>query len=178
MKMMCEECGKRPAILNVTVLFAGKKISRSLCPVCAAKMQRGDAAGAQSAVMGSLRTDESVRSLSCPKCGTTGEKLLKEGKVGCMECYKTFKTVLRDVLMNLNGTDHHVFDEQEEERQQTVTSEEIHLEVAQVTEKSEEEKKAALLREALFEAVQREDFEEAARLRDQIRAAESVKHEG
>lgn len=176
MKMMCEECGKRPAILNVTVLFAGKKISRSLCPVCAAKMQRGDAAGAQSAVMGSLRTEESVRSLDCPECGTTGEKLLKEGRVGCKECYKTFRTILRDVLMNLNGVDHHVSDEQEEEPK--VTSDEIRLEVAQVTEKTEEEKKAASLREALFEAVQREDFEEAARLRDQIRAAESVKHEG
>ena len=78
--------------------------------------------------------------------------------------------------MNLNGVDHHVSDEQDEEPK--VTSDEIRLEVAQVTEKTEEEKKAALLREALFEAVQKEDFEEAARLRDQIRAAESVKHEG
>ncbi len=174
--MMCEECGKRPAILNVTVLFAGKKISRSLCPVCAAKMQRGDAAGAQSAVMGSLRTEESVQHLSCPQCGTTGEKLLKEGRVGCAECYKTFRSILKDVLMSLNGVDHHVSDGWEEDHSDA--PEEIQLEVAQMTEPSDEEKKAASLREALFEAVQREDFEEAARLRDQIRAAESVKHEG
>ena len=43
--MMCEECGKRPARMAVTMITSGKATTRRLCPQCAARLQRAQPVG-------------------------------------------------------------------------------------------------------------------------------------
>ena len=55
--MMCEECGKRPARMAVTMITSGKATTRRLCPQCAARLQRGDAQSVQTALLSALAGD-------------------------------------------------------------------------------------------------------------------------
>ena len=55
--MMCEECGKRPARMAVTMITSGKATTRRLCPQCAARLQRGDAQSVQTALLSALADD-------------------------------------------------------------------------------------------------------------------------
>ncbi len=76
----------------------------------------------------------------CPLCGQTLTKVKKEGKFGCSRCYDTFAPYLD--LTPFVGTGYR--------------------------EKTEKER-AQDLKKQLQEALKKEDYEEAARLRDQIR---------
>ena len=59
--MMCEECGKRPARMAVTMITSGKATTRRLCPQCAARLQRGDAQSVQTALLSALAGDNPPR---------------------------------------------------------------------------------------------------------------------
>ena len=81
--MMCEECGKRPARMAVTMITSGKATTRRLCPQCAAHLQRGDAQSVQTALLSALAGDNPP-ALTCPCCGRTTEQFLHTGR--CPRC--------------------------------------------------------------------------------------------
>ncbi|NLB50262.1 MAG: hypothetical protein GX809_01585 [Clostridiaceae bacterium] len=89
-------------------------------------------------------------SLICPSCGETEEELRKTGLLGCQTCYETFAVFLDPVFRRVQGHTRHLSASEEEGPA----------------------KEADVLREKLELAVQSEVYEEAARLRDQIRQLE------
>ena len=96
----------------------------------------------------------------CPSCGFTYRQFLNKGKFGCASCYETFSEQLPQVLKRLQAGTQHV-GEIEEEYQLDRWLQRI-----------------AMLREQLKLAITEERFEEAAKMRDEIRLYESKVYAG
>jgi protein arginine kinase activator len=99
---------------------------------------------------------------TCPGCGASLNDFRETGRLGCAECYQAFEAPLRDLLRRLHGSSRHLG----ERYRSPVTEGEIG---AQDSRK---------LREQLRVAIETENFELAAELRDQLRALGGVETEG
>ena len=49
-----------------------------------------------------------VQEKVCPKCQTTLFELMRTGIVGCANCYKTFETEIRNMIIQKQGTINHI----------------------------------------------------------------------
>ncbi|MDR1209321.1 MAG: UvrB/UvrC motif-containing protein [Clostridiales bacterium] len=87
----------------------------------------------------------------CPSCGASYDDFKKTGRLGCAECYRTFKARLSGVLRNIQGADAHEGKIPAKSAAETVPLRE-----------------AGKLRKQLRQAVADEDYEKAAELRDAI----------
>ena len=96
-----------------------------------------------------------TQAVSCTNCGMTGEELRAGGKLGCRECYTSFASEVSAILKNVQSSTRHAgkFPKR--------TGKEI-LSI----------RHASDLRARLNEAIAEENFELAAKLRDEIRALE------
>ena len=89
--------------------------------------------------------------IACGECGTNLEQLRRKGRVGCQGCYETFRQYLEGLLERMHGSAEHVgrlpgLDAQSARRQRAIDA----------------------AQSALEAAVQTEDFERAAELRDEL----------
>ena len=91
----------------------------------------------------------------CEKCGSTFNDIVRSGRMGCGDCYSTFYDKLLPSFERIHGRTHH-------EGKKANTSPEI-----KKLSKTEE------LKENLKQAVEAQNYEEAARLRDEIKKLES-----
>ncbi|MCL2235204.1 MAG: UvrB/UvrC motif-containing protein [Defluviitaleaceae bacterium] len=53
-----------------------------------------------------LSKEEGASSV-CPNCGTTYAGFKKTGKIGCAQCYSVFRTQLTKALVNIHGSSNH-----------------------------------------------------------------------
>jgi protein arginine kinase activator len=169
--MLCERCGKNEAKIHYTEIKDKGMTTRHLCESCAAALGL-DATPAVSpaaaaaaapladflAQMGKAIASESAAAAgTCPSCGLTLADFKRTGRLGCGRCWSAFEGNLRGLLRKLHGGTQHVGkvylppDPSETDRVQRITS----------------------LRRSLQRAVDEEDFERAAALRDQIRRLET-----
>ena len=93
---------------------------------------------------------------NCEKCHMTFQQFLQNGKFGCAHCYKSFDSKLSSILKRLHGGN-------------TVHQGKI---PARMGGNLHLQKEMHQLREELQQIVSNEQFEEAANIRDQIRALE------
>lgn len=149
--MLCEKCGKRPATVMYTQIINGHKESLNICSECASKESIFDNFGS----LLSFAQPSPQRSIACPVCKTTLSQFTRSGRMGCGECYNTFRSQAKEILRKIHGTTQHIKD----------------AESVPEKEKSEEE----ILREELAKAIEIEDFEKAAILRDKIKARRESK---
>jgi protein arginine kinase activator len=165
--MLCEHCGERPAAIHLTQIVDNTVTQQHLCEVCAAEkgvhteasvakfplsdflasMGEGTAPTAPDAGMG-----------ACSACGATLQDFQDTGRLGCPECYTTFAAHLRTLLRRVHGSSQHVGVP--------------YLSPSAAREPDAPAPDLTALREQLQRAVTAENFELAARLRDQIRALE------
>lgn len=150
--MLCEKCGKNNATVMYTQIINGQKSTLHICSACAAQESIFENFG--SLLSFSPREEFSVK--VCPVCSTTLSEFSKTGRVGCGECYKTFRKNADAMLKKIHGTSTHASKESEKKPVK------------------EEETKSELdiLKEKLKAAIEEENFEEAAKLRDTIREME------
>jgi protein arginine kinase activator len=92
-----------------------------------------------------------VEEEKCPKCGYTFSDYAKTGLLGCDECYTTFANKLEPVLHKLHGKSCHI-------KQKNNTS------------KEKPKNKLEKLQEQLKECIEKEEYEKAAQIRDEIKA--------
>ncbi len=143
-KELCEICGKRPAEVEFVEIVDGKKVVMHLCKICANRKANG---------LPLLLTEEIEEdsALVCPNCGTSLSQIKQTLQVGCPVCYDTFRGAIKDLLKKLQGSASFS---------------------AQIDLKTSEEKDLIVmkyrLKKELDEAVKNEDFERAAKLRDEI----------
>ena len=173
--MLCEKCKKRTAAVFYNENINGKTRSFSLCSECAAALREkgelqdiismtGTFADPFSELQDNLfggffgisKAGELHSEKSCPRCNSTYADILKEGKVGCPECYTVFSQELSRMIRSIHGTTTHTGAVPARQRA--------------IQERREQIKR---LRNEMQEAIEKEDFETAARLRDEIRAAEA-----
>jgi protein arginine kinase activator len=168
----CEHCGERPAAIHLTTIVDNEVTEQHLCEICAAekgvqteatvaKFPLGDflaSMGKGAAAQLPADRDTGV----CESCGATLQDFRDSGRLGCPHCYVTFETHLRTLLRRIHGASRHV-------GQAYVAPA---VAGAAVPVPAEAPPALAELREALRRAVEAENFEQAARLRDEIRDLE------
>ncbi|WP_026693292.1 UvrB/UvrC motif-containing protein [Peribacillus kribbensis] len=175
--MICEECNERPATLHFTKVVNGKKSEVHLCEKCAQdkgemSLFNGGAGFTFNELLGGLlngvhtfqqsahqpmvRSDE----LRCSKCHMTYQDFIEIGRFGCSECYDTFKNHLNPVLRRLHSGNV------------------VHT--GKIPKKAggniSLKKRIEELKQELKELIEQEEFESAARVRDEIRALEREIH--
>lgn len=156
--MLCTNCKKEQATFFYTQNINGKETSAALCPHCAKQSGIGstDILSPLFHPFAAEKTPKRDNGKTCSLCGLTFTDILSLGKVGCPDCYSTFRDELRETIRSIHGTAKHVG--LTPERSTAITPEPN-------KEPTEEE----MLRAALETAIRNENYEEAARLRDRIK---------
>lgn len=159
--MICEECGKNQATVSVTVSAGGEMRTRHLCPECMSKMQlslvSGDIQGFLGSILAMMNAQKKsdAPKLTCSSCGLTYETFQQTGRLGCAHCYHDFADELKPLLERIHGRVQHAG-----RRPST-----FHL-----SPEDEKQQRMQQLRHQMDEAVEQENFEDAAKYRDQLRA--------
>lgn len=156
--MLCEECGKRPAEVLMTAVVGGQSTTRNLCRECLKKYKAGDLQAVLAAVLSAIADKSQPPEITCPRCGETYAEFQKSGTLGCAECYRAFRQELTPLITRVQGRSQHAG------RKPPVSEEE------QARQSQMEQ-----LRARMEAAVAEENFEEAARLRDELRAMTPAK---
>jgi protein arginine kinase activator len=165
--MLCEHCGQNEAVIHLTQIVNNQMGTFHLCETCAAEKglepEPGIAGFPLTDFLAQMGQEPEAKqpkatSTACEYCGLTLRDFKKTGRLGCSHCYVTFDQHLRSLFRRLHGGTQHVGkvylppDPSEAERHQQLSR----------------------LRRKLDAAVDREDFERAAQIRDQIRQLEGA----
>lgn len=159
--MLCQNCGKYEATTHVKRIVNGEAAEAHLCSDCARAMGYTDVFGGFGNVFGDLlgsffgepTSALSARTVKCDKCGSTFNDIIESGKIGCAECYSTFYEKLLPSLQRIHGKTKH------EGKVPNKIS---------VSENNTENKLLSLEQE-LKTAVEEQNYEKAAILRDKIK---------
>lgn len=161
MPVLCEECKTNEASYTISVMVGGEITTRHLCGDCMAKMNMDIASGniksllstILSAITGDTAPGSAEKDVTCPRCGMTLSEFTRTGHLGCPKCYEAFREQLQPMLLQIHGRVQHAgrqpLSTAEEQRKRSTTEQ---------------------LQRQMEQAVALEDFETAAKLRDQIRA--------
>lgn len=158
--MKCHRCGLREASVHWLEISNDTRHSVWLCADCAASGERETSAapGPEPLVsfLGRGLGQGSAGTGGCPACGTTLEDLRRDNRLGCAQCYVTFRGTLLPLLARFHRHVSHVGKVPGGGRPAT--------RLAEITR----------LRLALTKAVAAEEFERAASLRDRLRELEDA----
>lgn len=160
MKYKCDKCD-RPATYHAVEIVKGKKIEKHLCDQHAAE----DGLGIKSAhapinelltnFVKATGTEKPAASLdlTCPDCGLSFSEFRDKSLLGCPSCYATFEAPLSNLLERAHeGGSHHIG---KVPRRGGGGSEQRQLQITRI-------------RKRLDDAVEAEDYELAAQLRDDL----------
>ena len=169
--LICDECGKNKATVHLTEIVNDVITKLNLCESCA-KAKGADAeqhfgiadllsALSDADVPQAAATAGTIPSKhKCGHCGLSYEDFKRIGRLGCGECYKTFRTSLAPLLKRIHGANQHLG---KSPNPQALD------ELKNTTKRAQELDQAKL---ELSKAVKNEEFEVAASLRDKIKFLE------
>lgn len=162
--MLCMVCKKNEAKVHLTQMIEGKVKKLDLCEECSKAKGVDDPTGFSLAdlLMGlgasqELVQDREESALSCPSCGFTQADFKKSGRLGCPDCYRTFAEGLESLLKSMHKGIRHDGKTPGAPRPEAQAAQD----------------RLQALQHRLADAIAIEDYEEAARLRDQIKALKS-----
>jgi protein arginine kinase activator len=168
--MLCELCKQSQATVHLTEIVNDQMSELHLCEACA--NQKGaqveshfglsDLLSGLADYSKAQEPEEVSTNKACPTCGMTYEDFRKVGRLGCAECYTTFRRSLGNLLKRIHGSPVHV------------GKSPVRLIKSAKVAKSE----LLELKRKLERAIANEAFEEAAKLRDQIRRIEHQEQQG
>ena len=155
--MLCERCTKNQATIHLTQVINGEKTEMSLCPECAKECGAFALSEVTSLFSGLLDSGaeraHAASSLRCSRCGLDYGKFKQTGMLGCATCYKDFRRQLQPVLQRIHGRLQH----------------EGHI-PATAGEGLQLRRQIEAKRREMQSAIDQEEFERAAKLRDELRA--------
>jgi protein arginine kinase activator len=159
--MLCCVCKEKEAKVHLTQIVGDKMQKVDLCEECAAAKGVNDPTGFSLAdlLLGLGASQEMEQAsggveLRCPTCNFSQADFKKAGRLGCADCYVTFAEGLEGLLKSMHKGTRHI-GKVPRGRQK---SRELSLRLKQ-------------LNQRLEDAVSAEKFEEAAQVRDEIKAA-------
>ena len=163
--MLCQHCQKRTANVHFTQIVNNSKMEMYLCEDCAnEKGQFGFGpslnisdflSGFMSLGHSEAPMDLEPREAVCEVCGMSYEDFRKTGKMGCNNCYRNYGEKLKPILKRLHGNSEHTGKAP-----------------ARISKSREVSKEIEKLKELLGKAIQNEEYEKAAQLRDRIKEME------
>ena len=166
--MLCPECNKREASIHLTQIVNNQKISVSMCQECAEKFgfhspldnipfPLAEILSGMSKNLPETRKQTHTEKLVCPKCNMTFEEFASKGRFGCGSCYTAFRPSLEMIMRKIHGASLH--------RGQNPGAAPEGMECDTPPIREEER-----LAQELNKAIDDEDFERAAELRDKLKA--------
>lgn len=160
--MLCENCGKREATTHIKQVENGQANQYHFCNECARNLGYDDIFGdfslnlseLFSSFFGDNTLQLSDKSDRCEKCGCSFNEIVKTGRVGCADCYRKFYDKLLPSIQRIHGkASHSGKTPANTNRKKRPSKEEI----------------IDNLNLDMQRAVEQQNFEEAAVLRDRIR---------
>ena len=154
--MKCNKCPK-VATLHITEIVTEEQVEEHhLCEDCAQKYLYEPGPKANKALPASEESEETGgMGRECPECGMKFVDFRNSGRLGCPHDYDAFKEDLAPLLENIHGDTKHCGKSPRRLPQAKQTQSEL-----------------AQLRKQLGSAINKEAYEEAARIRDRIRQLE------
>lgn len=170
--MLCNICNKKTATVHLTEIIDNQVNELHLCEECAkqkgAQMEQEFGLAdllAGLADLGVPVESSSDAKLKCSNCGMQYKDFKKIGRLGCGVCYDTFAKSLTILLKRIHGSTHHLG-----KVPLKLLGQKPQMPQTKASTKSELQD----LKSKLQKAIQLEEFEEAARLRDLIKDAEDA----
>lgn len=166
----CQKCPKA-AVLHITELVDGEATALHLCESCAQEYLSTVPVGdSPSSFDDEIDFDDIISddvpeaeaedfdddSATCPNCGITFREFRKQGRLGCPQDYVVFASELKPLLENIHSETEH-----------------IGKCPKRAPDSSQRQYELIRLRKELQSAVDSEQYETAAELRDQIASIES-----
>jgi len=167
--MLCENCGQRPAVVHSTVRINGQTQETHLCEVCA--QEKGQMSFSfpnlsiqqllssflgQDPYVGARTAPLQQTEPACRNCGMTYSQFAEGGRLGCAQCYDNLEPYLNPLIKRIHGT--------------TAHAGKAPKRTGGIVRKRRE---LAAMKQELQAAINAEKYEEAARLRDQIKTLEN-----
>lgn len=154
----CAHCTKT-ATIHLTQIIDGKITKLDFCEDCPHQKEVADPAAFSLAQILAAHEGQSeggidpkVLRAACEQCGMKLGDFKKTGRLGCAHCYKQFREVIAQMLPQMQSGDEHTGKRP-----------------AAMLERMAHEHRIAELKAKLREAIREEAYEEAARLRDELR---------
>ena len=164
--MLCQNCGKNDATTHIKKIVNGDRTEMHLCANCAEHFGYGDLFSDFGFNMGNmfanflsdfpLSIGPATKTARCEKCGNSFDDIIRSGMLGCSDCYTTFYDRLLPSLQRIHGKLKHIG------------------KVGQIMgETACKTNKIDSLKQELAKAVEEQNYEQAAILRDKIKEEES-----
>ncbi len=170
--MLCDICGKNPATVHLTEIVNEHMDELHLCEECARQksMQMEQNFGLSDLLGGLAEFEKPAQEkesslMKCSSCGLTYQDFKKIGRLGCSDCYQSFHRLLGPLLKRIHGSSQHL-------GKTPVKLSKGVRKKADSAEPGFAEPSSVELKQKLQQAIKHEEFEEAARLRDQIKELE------
>lgn len=180
--MLCDNCKKREANVRYSENINGVKKEMHLCEECSKKLGITDQMNFNigldfPSLLGGIFEDftessftpllNKVHDIQCKTCGLSFDELVNTGKFGCADCYETFESRLDPILKRMQGSNRHtgrlgkIKENKKETPKQTTKN--------KPKEKEPKETELEKLEKELKQAIKEERYEDAAKLRDEIK---------
>lgn len=156
----CDLCGKRVATLRVRQVDKGGAADIEICAECARERgftEAGQIKTSVAEILADIKQSvaEGDSAIVCPGCGMSFAEFKRRGRLGCARCYPAFEEKLRPLIRRVQGAVQHVGRTARAGRR-----------------RARGQMAVVRLRVELDAAIAAEDYEQAARLRDELGKAE------
>lgn len=182
--MKCENCGKNEANVKYTQIINGEKKQMFLCQDCSERLGIDSNIHLNMPInFSSFLSDffDDVNSITpmpmlekvikCQKCGLTFDDFMNTGKFGCSNCYEEFETRIDPILKNIHGSNRHIGRLGKVIDGNNI-SENFENKEDSKNENKQIDKKAKHIEDLKAElklAIKEERYEDAAKIRDEIK---------
>ena len=172
--MLCDICNKKEATVHYTEIVHNQMVKMDLCEGCA----KAKGIGVQSPFsIADLLTglaevgveDHHLQDPVCKCCGLSFSSFRKRGRLGCSECYETFREPLESLLKSIHKNTQHKGKKVGSSLLKKCKSKKSDANIDVVSSKD----KLVAMRKELKTLVDLEEYEKAAVLRDAIRDIET-----
>lgn len=157
--MICNLCGLNQATIHLTEIINNQMVEIHICESCAQEkgtefkthFDVGDILSNFSDI-GLLEEEAKKGKLKCSGCSITYDDFAKSGRLGCPECYQSFSKLLMPLIQRVQRASHHLGKKPKNIPTTTRNRHDLRQ-----------------IQERLRKCIQMEQFEEAAKLRDEIK---------
>jgi len=167
--MNCTICGTNEATLHLTEIVSDHMVEVHLCENCAQEkgadfkshFQMGELLTGMSHVDAMSLLGGEKPSLQCGQCGMTYDDFGRGGRLGCAGCYTSFARMLVPLIKRVQRSSHHVGKKP-----------------SRVPKGDRAVYDLRLLQDRLRKSIENEAFEDAAKIRDEIKQIEQKLKKG
>lgn len=175
--MLCQKCHKKTASVFISSIINGQETRMYLCNDCVKdyplfnfnfqepfsikemmdklKINEDNLVEDKSENLLALDKDSTNKEIICPNCYSTYQEYRETGNLGCSRCYEAFEEQLKPIFKNIYGYEEYIGKIPKKDDRQIYISNEIKI-----------------LKEDLNRAVEQEEYEKAADIRDKIKELE------